>query len=258
MSDMDKNAELRAMVNTPEFKARFFGENLRKASRAALRWLVDAMQVVAAPRRFCEMNIGSFPAGIQDALHAALDSNRGVFIFGRVGGGKSSLAAAAMREIKWRQAVQSLESDWRQRESRGWGPEASWCEAELYIGSALSAAIGAGDMLFKNTAELMDDIKACFNGDGARTKQELVAQYAGVSTLVLDDLGMEKPSEFVRETFDMIVNKRWMDEKTTIITSNLNLAQLDTHYDDHGRIASRIAGMCAVVELVGEDRRTAR
>lgn len=71
--------------------------------------------------------------------------------------------------------------------------------------------------------------------------------------LMIDDLGAEKPSEWVTETMFKIINKRYEEVLPTIITSNLDLGELVPRFGD--RIASRIAEMCDVVKLDGNDRR---
>ena len=71
--------------------------------------------------------------------------------------------------------------------------------------------------------------------------------------MIIDDIGAEKLTEFVRQTFYYIINEREQWLKKTIITSNYSLDELDEYID--GRISSRIAGMCEIVELGGKDRR---
>lgn len=79
--------------------------------------------------------------------------------------------------------------------------------------------------------------------------------------LVIDDLGAEKVTAWTLETLYTIIDKRYEEKWVTVITSNYSLDQLqarlaidgDTETSD--RICSRIAGMCEVVKLGGEDRR---
>lgn len=74
--------------------------------------------------------------------------------------------------------------------------------------------------------------------------------------LVLDDLGTEKLSDWVQEKLYAILDWRYGQELPTLVTSNLTLAELASHYRAHGpRLASRIAGMGEEVELRGRDRR---
>lgn len=76
---------------------------------------------------------------------------------------------------------------------------------------------------------------------------------ANRGVLIIDDLGAEKPSEWVSETLFKIVNKRYEEMLPTIITSNLELGELSERIGD--RIPSRIAEMCDIIKLEGADRR---
>jgi len=78
-----------------------------------------------------------------------------------------------------------------------------------------------------------------------------IAKDTGV--LILDDLGAEKLTDFVRQTTYFILNEREQWNLRTIITSNFTLSKLDEQVDP--RISSRIAGMCKVLKFNGKDRR---
>lgn len=71
--------------------------------------------------------------------------------------------------------------------------------------------------------------------------------------LFIDDLGAEKITDFVRQITYFILNEREQRCLKTVITSNFSLSQLDEQVDP--RISSRIAGMCRVIKMSGEDRR---
>jgi DNA replication protein DnaC len=91
--------------------------------------------------------------------------------------------------------------------------------------------------------------------------------------LVLDELGAAKPTDWVWDTVAHILNTRYNDRRTTIITTNYpNLAPLvataganaalrgATHEETLGdrigeRMRSRLQEMCVVVEMHGEDFR---
>jgi DNA replication protein DnaC len=85
--------------------------------------------------------------------------------------------------------------------------------------------------------------------------------------LVLDELGASKPTDWVWDTVAHILNTRYNDRRTTIITTNYaNLAPFaaesnramreDSLGDRIGeRMRSRLQEMCVVVEMQGEDFR---
>lgn len=232
------------------------GQVDKEISYRMLGDLLARMRLAGFPSRYQQANLNQFSEARQTAVCNALSGGHGLFIHGKAGRGKTLLAAAVVRAIMDVAARARLDAGWKQAAINGWGPVVTREQVDRFVGVAFSEAVLRGPQIaFKNTAELMDDIKASFAEAAEHSKQEIVEAYAGADVLVLDDLGMEKPTAFVRETFDVIINRRWADEKLTVVTSNLSLARLEAHYEDDGRIASRLAGMCDVIELVGDDRR---
>lgn len=85
---------------------------------------------------------------------------------------------------------------------------------------------------------------------------ELMTKLKNTELLVIDDLGAEKWSEFIGQQMFELLNERNTNERLTIITSNLTLDELVEHMESQGaRLASRIAGMCEIRKVVGQDRR---
>lgn len=80
---------------------------------------------------------------------------------------------------------------------------------------------------------------------------ESVANFGGL--LVVDDLGAEKMTDWVRQISYFIINEREQRCLPILITSNFSLEQMAEMIDV--RISSRIAGMCKSVKLSGADRR---
>lgn len=109
------------------------------------------------------------------------------------------------------------------------------------------------DMLFCAVPDLLDEIRATYNGQGSGDIQTRVQS---VPVLVLDDFGTERVTDWVREKVYQIVNRRYNDCLTTIVTTNLPPSKLAGHVGE--RTASRLMEMCAVVRLQGHDRRTER
>ena len=106
--------------------------------------------------------------------------------------------------------------------------------------------------IFITVPELLLKIRSCFNSQDV-SEESMLKDYFNTPLLILDDLGAEKTTDWALQSLYIIVNKRLSEEKQTIITSNLSLDELKEKLGD--RIASRIAGMCKVMQLKGKDRR---
>jgi len=70
--------------------------------------------------------------------------------------------------------------------------------------------------------------------------------------LVIDDFGVEKMTDFVRQVSYLIINYREQNRLQTIITSNFTLDEIDKYIDR--RISSRISGWCKILKLSGDKR----
>lgn len=71
--------------------------------------------------------------------------------------------------------------------------------------------------------------------------------------VVLDDLGAEKATEWTMERLFMLVNQRWLQEKPTIVTTNLTRPDLEAAVG--ARTASRLMDDATIILLEGGDRR---
>lgn len=111
--------------------------------------------------------------------------------------------------------------------------------------------------LFVRAVDLLREIRETFRDGSHLSESEILGKYGGaVPFLVLDDLESEKVTDFALQTLYDILDRRYGECLETLITSNLTLEQLARHYESHGdRLASRIAGMGAVMVLKGKDRR---
>jgi DNA replication protein DnaC len=124
--------------------------------------------------------------------------------------------------------------------------------------------------LFCDYRELLKSIQNSYNPQVQTTELELMRPVFAAEVLVLDDLGAQKPNEWVWDTVALILNSRYNDKLTTIITTNYpdlpagggNLAEAEraareqTLGDRIGdRMRSRLAEMCVRVEMNGNDFR---
>jgi DNA replication protein DnaC len=84
-------------------------------------------------------------------------------------------------------------------------------------------------------------IDSIWNQRDPVTEEEIVSFYSELDFLIIDDLGAEKSTEFSITTLYIILDRRIRELKTTIITTNLNMNQIEEHLG--ARIASRLSEM---------------
>ena len=117
---------------------------------------------------------------------------------------------------------------------------------------------------FQPVGELLLDLRDTFSAEGTSEKS-ILGPLGQIQFLVLDELGDvpghrdRTASAFSASRILILLDARWRAGKPTIVTSNLDLQELEKWIDDP-RLASRIAGMCGlagIVEICGRDLRVA-
>jgi DNA replication protein DnaC len=76
---------------------------------------------------------------------------------------------------------------------------------------------------------------------------------AGADLLHIDDLGAEHRTEWVLEQLYTIINARYEEERSTLVTSNLGRDELAAQLGE--RIVSRLEGSCEILPFFGGDAR---
>ncbi len=124
--------------------------------------------------------------------------------------------------------------------------------------------------LFCDYRELLKSIQNSYNPEVRTTELDLLKPVFAAEVLVLDDLGAQKPNEWVWDTVALILNTRYNDRQTTIITTNypdlpaasseksdLEVAASKQTLGDRigDRMLSRLAEMCIRVRMTGKDCR---
>ena len=71
--------------------------------------------------------------------------------------------------------------------------------------------------------------------------------------LIVDDLGTELNNTFVTAQLYLCINERYLRRKSTIISTNLSLDNINKNYSE--RVFSRIASNYTLLKIVGEDIR---
>ena len=74
--------------------------------------------------------------------------------------------------------------------------------------------------LFCDYRELLKEIQGSYNPASESTEMGILEPIRTAEILVLDDLGASKPSDWVRDIVGIVLNARYNENKTTIITTN--------------------------------------
>lgn len=115
-------------------------------------------------------------------------------------------------------------------------------------------------VVFGTLIQLLDYIKDTYK-DSDISDKEYLNLYSSVDLLIIDDLGKEKPTEWVLEKLFLIVNNRYNNYLPIVITTNYNRNQLrerlcvDKNYSMVDSIISRLYEMCGGIEIKDEDHR---
>jgi DNA replication protein DnaC len=145
-----------------------------------------------------------------------LDRGRGFWFYGDVGTGKTSLAMVISR-----------------------------------------AAVEAGrSVAIYSMPQLLADIRATYEEGSGRSYLDLFRRLSQVDLLHVDDVGAEKTTEWVLEQLYAIVNERWQEQRSMLVTTNLT--DRDRLREQLGeRTVSRLSEMCATIPIMGNDLRKA-
>jgi len=118
--------------------------------------------------------------------------------------------------------------------------------------------------LFCTFPELLKEIQDSWNPISQSSEMTLLNPVLNTEVLVLDELGAQKPSDWVRDQVAYVLNYRYNENKVTIVTTNF----LDYDSEDvkpgrpdsltqriGPRIRSRLFEMCKTIKMDGKDFR---
>ena len=159
------------------------------------------------------------------------EKGRGIYIHGNAGSGKTVLAAMLLEAVRLEDYLHptSLLKD----------------ENGVYIQKSWS--------YFVSVCDLLAELRATFSNQ-EHSEMEIIEKYSEAKYLVLDDIGIEKTTDWTFQTLYLIINRRYEYLRPTIFTSNLSLEKLAEQLGDD-RIPSRIFGMCYIHSMKNTDRR---
>jgi DNA replication protein DnaC len=87
-------------------------------------------------------------------------------------------------------------------------------------------------------------------------KQDYLDKLNSYSLLVIDDLGIERGTEFSKEQVYNVIDSRYRAGKPMIITTNLSIEQIKNPADiEDRRVYDRILERCFPIEFTGQNKR---
>ncbi|MEY8763401.1 MULTISPECIES: ATP-binding protein [Clostridium] len=104
---------------------------------------------------------------------------------------------------------------------------------------------------FITTLDLLKEIRNTYNKNTQYTESQLIESINSVQVLIVDDIGVEQPTNWVNEMLFSIFDTRMKYNKITIFTSNCSIENLQ--HDE--RLKSRIFKMAIPVKMPEEDVR---
>ena len=228
---------------------KFTGEE-RRVSRCECRLKLKAETLLASariPKRYehCELSNFEFEGPQHHLASARMAAckfveeypleNTGLLLIGGIGVGKTHLAVGIIKELILSKGISCLFYDYR---------------------------------------ELLKQIQNSYNDSVKATELDVLRPVFETEVLVLDELGAVKPTDWVWDTVSLILNTRYNDNRTTIITTNYaddaareavgnsefsraqRAARVETLGDRIGeRMRSRLHEMCRIIKMEGADFR---
>ena len=98
-------------------------------------------------------------------------------------------------------------------------------------------------VLFLNTPDLLDYLRAAFSPASGTTYNERFEEIRAVPILILDDLGTESPTNWATEKLYQIINHRFNARLPTVVTTNKDIKDMDP------RVGSRLSDVDLVTPL---------
>ena len=106
-------------------------------------------------------------------------------------------------------------------------------------------------VMVTNFARMINIIQGTFEG-----RQEYIDSLNNYHLLVVDDLGVERQTEFMREMVYNIIDARYRAGLPMIVTTNMSIEEIKKPSDiSNSRIYDRIIERCFPVEVSGGSRR---
>ena len=123
----------------------------------------------------------------------------------------------------------------------------------FFAGCVANALLDKGvPVLMTNFAKILNSLTGIYPQD----RNEFFNSLNQYSLLIIDDLGVERNSEFALEQVFHVIDSRYRSMKPMIITTNLTLEELKHPEDlEHRRIYDRILERCVPLKINNQNIR---
>ena len=131
-------------------------------------------------------------------------------------------------------------------EPRGWlFIQGGYGCGKTHLAAAIAnASLSKGTpVLFVNVPDLLDYLRAAYNPSAEETYDQRFNEVRDAPVLILDDLGTQNATAWAEEKLYQILNARYVFKRPTVITTNLDLDELDP------RLRSRLSDLDLVRKL---------
>ena len=128
-------------------------------------------------------------------------------------------------------------------------------------GKSFAAACIANALIDRGTPCMMTNFSRIINRlqESFEGRQKYIDNLSRFDLLVIDDMAVERNSEYVWENIMNIVDSRYRSGLPLIVTTNLTIGELADPSDiRRQRVYSRLKEMCVPIEVTGADRRTSK
>ncbi|MFI3326161.1 MAG: ATP-binding protein [Clostridia bacterium] len=123
----------------------------------------------------------------------------------------------------------------------------------FFAGCIANALLEKGvPVLMTNFARILNTMTGLFSD----ARNDFIDSFNHYSLLIIDDLGMERNSEFAQEQIFSIIDSRYRANKPLIVTTNLTLKELNNPTDlARSRIYNRILERCVPIKINNQNIR---
>ena len=150
----------------------------------------------------------------------------------------------------------SYVSHWEEMKTNGFGIYLWWNVGtwKTHTASAIANELiekNLVEVMFVSFSEVANRVRKSF--DDSNSDKQLFDDMREVELLVIDDFGMEKPTDWLKEQIFLVINARYENRRPIIITSNQSVEDIGKFLMP--QIASRLLEVSRTIKFTGEDRR---